>query len=88
MENAVLRIPEFLGSPEPDFAIRQIGSLSYFDLGIGYEFSDHLHARLNISNLLDQEAPIMADAVTSNNTDTRMYDIFGRSYALTLTMRY
>lgn len=34
------------------------------------------------------DAPLMADAVTSNNTDTRMYDIFGRSYSLSPSMRY
>ena len=86
--NAALRIPDFLGIPDPDLAIPRIGSRSYVDLGLGFEFSEHLRARLNISNLFDQDAPLMADAVTSNNTDTRIYDIFGRSYALTIALRY
>ncbi|MGB5336193.1 MAG: TonB-dependent receptor, partial [Woeseiaceae bacterium] len=86
--NAELLFPEFLGGPAPDLAITDIGSVSYLDLGVGYQFSEQLHVRLNISNLLDRDAPLMADAVTSNNTDTRMYDIFGRSYSLRLSMRY
>lgn len=87
-DNAELLVPEFLGTPEPDLAITEIGSNSYFDLGASYQLSDQINLRLNISNLLDRDAPLMADAVTSNNTDTRMYDIFGRSYSLRLSLRY
>ena len=86
--NAELLVPEFLGGPAPDLVITDIGSTSYLDLGIGYRFSEHIHARMNISNVLDRSAPLMADAVVSNNTDTRLYDVFGRSYSLRLSVRY
>ena len=42
----------------------------------------------NVSNLLDRDPPLMADAVVSNNTDTRLYDIFGRSYSFTMTYQF
>lgn len=87
-DNAAFLVPDFLGTPEPDLVITEVGSKSYLDFGIDYQFSDRFNTRLNISNLLDEGAPLMANAVDSNNTDTRLYDIFGRSYSLTLSVRY
>jgi outer membrane receptor protein involved in Fe transport len=65
-----------------------VKSKNYFDLGFAYQFSEHLIARLTIANLTDTDPPMMADWVWDKNTDTRMYDIFGRSYTLTLSMTY
>ena len=87
-ENAFLLVQEFFGGPPPNIAVEEIGSKSYVDFGAGYQFSDRIHARLNVSNLLETEPPQMAWWVTSNNTDTRMYDVFGRSYTLSLSLRY
>jgi len=87
-DNAAFLAPAFLGTPEPDRIITDVGSATYLDLGIGHQFSERIHARLNVSNLLDRDPPLMADAVFSNNTDTRIYDVFGRSYSLTLSYRY
>jgi outer membrane receptor protein involved in Fe transport len=76
------------GIIDPVLAIPSIGSTSYFDLGLGYDFTDNINARLNVTNLLDQDPPLMADAVFANNTDTSMYDIFGRAYQLSLFLRF
>jgi len=67
--------------------IQSVGSKSYFDLSLAWEFGEHFMARLNVANLLDADAPMMADYVFSNNTDHGLYDIFGRSFQLTLTFR-
>ena len=80
-DNAEFLVADFLGTPVPDLVISEIGSVSYLDLGVGYQLTDRIRLRLNVSNVLDNGPPMMADAVTSNNTDTRMYDIFGRSYS-------
>ena len=87
-DNAELFVPDFLGAPPTDLVITEVGSQAYVDLGIGYDFTDRIRARLNVSNLFDKDAPLYADAVVSNNTDTRTYDIFGRSYALTLSLSF
>lgn len=76
------------GLPDPLLQIPSIGSKSYFDLGFGFEFTEHIAARLNIANLLDRDPPLMADAAFANNTDMRLYDIFGRSYYLALSLNY
>jgi hypothetical protein len=44
--------------------------------------------RFGVNNLLDNDPPQMADAVWSNNTDTGLYDVFGRSYYLTLLAHF
>jgi hypothetical protein len=41
-----------------------------------------------IANLTDTGAPNMADAVADQNTDTAMYDIYGRSYTLAFRLSY
>lgn len=87
-DNAEPRNAEFLGMTPAPVAIESIGSKSYLDLGLGYRFSQQLGVRLYIANLLDTDAPLMGDAVTSNNTDTRFFDIFGRSYTLSVSARY
>lgn len=87
-DNAAFLVSEFLGTPDPDLVITDVASASYIDMGVGYQLTEHLYARLNVSNLLDRDPPLMADAVVSNNTDTRLYDIFGRSYSLSVSYRY
>jgi outer membrane receptor protein involved in Fe transport len=76
------------GFPDPDLAVPYVEAKNYFDLGFAWEFNEHLVARLTIANLTDTEAPMMADAVWDKNTDTRMYDIFGRSYTLSFSLEY
>ena len=76
------------GIPDPDLAIPAVGDEHYLDLGLAYEFSDHFTARFGVNNVLDNGPPQMADAVWDNNTDTGLYDVFGRSYYLTLSAHF
>jgi outer membrane receptor protein involved in Fe transport len=76
------------GIPDPNLAIPEVGDEHYLDLGLAYEFSDYFTARFGVNNLLDNDPPQMADQVWSNNTDTGLYDIFGRSYYLTLSAHF
>jgi outer membrane receptor protein involved in Fe transport len=76
------------GYPDPDLAIPFAKAKNYLDLGISYRFSDNIEASLMIANLTDTGAPNMADAVWDQNTDTAMYDIYGRSYTLAFRLSY
>jgi iron complex outermembrane receptor protein len=76
------------GVPDPDLAVPTVSDKHYLDLGTAYSFNDHFTARFGISNLLDTKPPQMADTVWSNNTSTGLYDVFGRSYYLTLSAQY
>ena len=88
MDNAApFRTGDF-GFPDPDLAITSIGSKNYFDLGLSYRFSDNIEANLTIANLADTEAPNMADTIQDQNTDSGLYDIYGRAYTLTVSLNY
>jgi outer membrane receptor protein involved in Fe transport len=69
-------------------AIPTVGDEHYLDLGLAYEFGEYLTARFGVNNLLDNDPPQMADAVWENNTDAGLYDVFGRSYYLTLSAHF
>lgn len=87
-DNAAILGSAFFGVPDPDFAIPTVKSKSYFDLGFGYQFTGNIIGRLSIANLADTGAPLMADAARGPNTDAAMYDVFGRSYTLSLSLQY
>jgi iron complex outermembrane receptor protein len=87
-DNAAPFASAFFGYPDPDLGVPDVNDRSYFDLGLGYEFNEHVLARLNINNLLDQRPPLMASAVFGFNSDHGMYDIFGRSYYFSLSLNF
>jgi len=78
----------FFGFPDPLLAIPSIGSKHYVDLGFGFAFNDNITARFGINNVGDINAPNMADAAFANNTDSFLYDVFGRSYYVNLSARF
>jgi outer membrane receptor protein involved in Fe transport len=79
---------QYFGGPPAMLAIPSIGSQYYADLNINYEFTDGLTAALGVSNVFDREPPQLADNGTQNNTEGEMYDLFGRSYRLSVAYRF
>ena len=88
MANAAPLGTAIFGDPDPDLAIPSVSSKHYVDLGFAYGFGDSLAARFGITNLLETDPPNMADAVWDNNTETGIYDVFGRGYYLTLSAEF
>jgi outer membrane receptor protein involved in Fe transport len=83
---AGLRYAAELGFPgEPIAAIPSIGEEHYVDIGAYRPFGESFTVRAGITNLFDNDPPQMADYVTPYNTDPGLYDVFGRSYYVTLT---
>ncbi len=74
------------GMPEPELAVPTIGSQFYLDVNVAYQFNDSVAARFGVSNLLDNGAPTIPTDV--NNTDTQLFDVFGRSYSLSLVLSF
>ncbi len=85
MDNAAILVSADFGVPEPVFAVPAVSSYNYFDLGVSYRLTDALRLRFGINNLADEEAPNMGTNGPDHNTDTRLYDVFGRSYYLSFT---
>ena len=69
-------------------AIETIGSRSYIDFDVNYRLTDNLTLGLTVANLLDEGPAFMADNGSQANTDTEMYDVFGRAYTLRLSLNY
>lgn len=88
MDNAAPKGSHIYGTPDPDLAIPSIDAEHYLDLGMSYRFGETITARFGVNNLLDNDPPMLGDWFMSNNTDTGMYDIFGRSYYLTLLAEF
>ena len=78
---------EIFGIGEIDPGVPTVSQRNYVDLGFGYRFSDNIVARFNVANLLDTNPPMMADNADVN-TDSGMYDLFGRSYTLSFSLQY
>ncbi|MEM1262885.1 MAG: TonB-dependent receptor [Pseudomonadota bacterium] len=78
----------FQSLPNPVQAIPDIGSKNYVDLGVGYRFGEHTDLRLTVNNALDTDPPQMAAAVIANNTDSSLYDVFGRSFFVSVATRF
>ena len=76
------------GYPDPNMAVPRVSGRNYLDLGFGYSFLDAWLLRFGINNLSDEQPPQMADNVWSNNTDTGMYDVFGRTYYVSLSVEF
>ena len=75
-----------LGLGGLDLGVTKAPAKSYLDLGLGYRFGDNLIARLTIANITETKPAFMADyAFGANNTDSTMYDLFGRAYTLSLS---
>jgi len=87
-ENAAPLGSAFFGVPDPDLIIETIKSKNYVDLGFGYRFTDSIVGRLAIANLGKTGPAFMADASFQANTDPGLYDLFGRSYTLSLSLQY
>ena len=87
MDNAAPLNSAIYGYPDPELGIPDVPSYNYFDLGFGYQFNDQWRARLGINNLFDKQPPNQADAVNQNNTDSGLYDVFGRTYYLSFVWR-
>jgi outer membrane receptor protein involved in Fe transport len=82
-----MQLSNWYDIPNPILAIPEVGSEHYLDLGFAYEINEHFSTRFGANNLLDNDPPQMADAVW-NQTDTGLYDVFGRSYYLTVLVHF
>lgn len=91
----------YLGSIERETAqqaatfapFREIGSYSYFDLFTNYHVTDNLTVSLGVDNLLDRDAPVVggeaaSTSVNSGNTFPGYYDMLGRTYRASVSLKF
>jgi len=59
--------------------VESVGHVHYFDFGCGWRATNSLQLRFVVDNLFDHCAPNPAGAASGLNTDSALYDAFGRS---------
>lgn len=72
---------------------RQIASFSYFDMYANYHITDAISVSLGVDNLLDKKAPVLggeaaSTAYNSGNTFPAYYDMLGRTYKASVSLKF
>ena len=81
--------------PPGDAVQGTISSYDYFDLALGWTFSDNIEMRAGVNNLTDNDPPIVHGGVDqfgggpfNANTYPTYYDALGREVFLSMTSRF
>ena len=74
-------------------AFRSVDSFNYFDLSFGYTYNDWARFSLLVTNVADEDPPILGNATgstafNSGNTFPSLFDSMGRRYALNLKFSF
>jgi outer membrane receptor protein involved in Fe transport len=64
------------------------GAMSYFDLFARYAFGTAVEVSAGVTNLLDEQPPIILTGFTNTNTDNTTYDGIGRRYFVSTRVRF
>ncbi len=72
-------------------AFRSVDAQHYFDLTAGYNYNDMARVSLLVTNLVDEEPPILGNgtgstAFNSGNTFPSLFDTLGRTYSVSLKL--
>jgi outer membrane receptor protein involved in Fe transport len=66
------------------YTVDKIDGTSYFDLSGTYYITDNYRVTAGIDNLLDEKPPVIGDNDEQSNTYPATYDVFGRTYFVSL----
>jgi outer membrane receptor protein involved in Fe transport len=74
-------------------AFRSVDAQSYLDLSLGYTYKDFARVALLVSNLADEEPPILGNSTgstsfNSGNTFPSIFDSLGRTYSVNLKFTF
>lgn len=66
------------------YFVDTISAYNSFDASVNYNFTDNYRITAGIDNLFDKEPPIIGDNDAQSNTYPSTYDVFGRTYYVSL----
>lgn len=83
----------FVGDTEDDsvanvFATETLDNVSYFDLSGSYVINDNFRVAAGINNLADEQPPLLGSNGEQANTFPAVYDVFGRTYFVSVTANF
>ena len=72
---------------------RAVEAQDYFDLALGYNFEDWARVSLLVSNIADEDPPILGNetgstSFNSGNTFPSLFDTMGRIYSVNLNLAF
>lgn len=80
-----------LGSVRDDspsaFTVERIGSQHYIDLAAAYDVGENLSLVFGVENLFDEDPPIVGTNQADANTFPASYDVIGRRFGVSVTVR-
>lgn len=63
-----------------DTAVPEVSGRFYWDMSFRYQASDWLGLTFGIDNVLDRDPAVLADQGPDGNTDSGLYDVYGRRF--------
>ncbi len=69
------------------FLVEEIGAVSYFDLALAVDVRRNMRFVIGVDNLLDQQPPIVGTNAADANTFPQSYDVIGRRFGVSVTLR-
>jgi len=67
-----------------DYFVETLDGTNYFDTAVSYNITENFSITGGIDNLLDEDPPILGDNQEQANTYPATYDVFGRTYYVSL----
>lgn len=71
-----------------EYNVESIGTYDGFDASASYHINDNYRVTVGIDNLLDQAPPIMGGNSQQSNTWPATYDVFGRTYSISVNATF
>lgn len=71
-----------------DYNVESISSYDSFDASASYYVSENFRITAGIDNLFDEAPPLMGDNSEQSNTFPATYDVFGRTYSISITATF
>lgn len=75
-------------TPASQLAKPKLGAHHYFDLSAVYSVNEDVELSFGINNLFDNKPPLTGDSQEQANTFPGLYDVLGRDYFLSATVRF
>jgi len=69
------------------FAVERIGTQHYFDLAAAYDVGRQMTLVLGVENLFDRQPPLAGSNAADANTFPASYDVIGRRFGVSVTVR-
>lgn len=76
------------GTPAAELAKASLGDQHYFDLAAVFDVNEDVQLSFGVNNLFDNKPPLTGDSQEQANTFPGLFDVLGRDYFISATVRF